>query len=811
MAASFKQQCPSCEAMVLVKDSSQVGKKIDCPRCKYRFVVEAPKQAKESPEEAPGDNGDTEIKDETKTKPNSNQAVTTKKPGPAPAAPTIRKKAGPRKAEEADEAKPKKKKQQSSGSMVLVLGIGMSVCAVLLLGFGAYVIFAPPEKEDRGRTQTSRETRKVIDTEPEKKTGVVLAELTNLLPNDTQGILHFNIKDLVNGAVGRAAFETAGAFPYEFVEHRFGLRAKEVDQVIVAQNFTKDWVFAAIRTSKPINPDELKKNLNLQAAKDSPYRGQEYFTGPKSQWLDNLGRRLGDLNPQLKAAPPLRMKEWHLRFVDSQTLVVADDAPMHAFLDAKGQPAPFVVAVVPAKGKGPEPRLAAPAIKTYVSVNPKLKSLIEKMAADQHPLLCCAWEIAPLVDPIKRAADQLKSNGLADVNLVAMLGELYAAGICLHMRDSTVLGFGLEGKDPNFAKQTLKQFREKAKAMEEKAAFQGANLRIEWDGRPLVPSPAVKSPPGKGEPPPLAGSKIAVRTVSADQVLVLNVELPVANGMEVQRFLQPSMLVLRGLSDMAADTPRVHELAKALTALTNKGGGLPRGAYDRPTDGKFLSRPYSPIDRVSWMAELLPYLGHENVYKRIDFKQSWKSATNALPGSVLVPAFLDYQSPASTWWVRPPSQGGRLYGATHFVGIAGIGPDAVEYAAGDPAVAGKLGILGYDRATSLADIKDGASNTILMLQAAPTYPRPWLAGGGATLMGVPETNSIQPFLNTYGEDKKKGTYAIMADGSVRFISANISDATFKALCTMQGGEKVDVEKEAPKVPGAAQLIAQPLP
>src|SRR5262249_18586212 len=38
----FKQQCPSCEAMVPIKDSSLVGKKVDCPKCKYRFVVEDP-------------------------------------------------------------------------------------------------------------------------------------------------------------------------------------------------------------------------------------------------------------------------------------------------------------------------------------------------------------------------------------------------------------------------------------------------------------------------------------------------------------------------------------------------------------------------------------------------------------------------------------------------------------------------------------------------------------------------------------------------------------------------------------------------
>ncbi len=40
--SSFKQQCPSCEAMVPIRDPGLVGKKIDCPKCKYRFVVEEP-------------------------------------------------------------------------------------------------------------------------------------------------------------------------------------------------------------------------------------------------------------------------------------------------------------------------------------------------------------------------------------------------------------------------------------------------------------------------------------------------------------------------------------------------------------------------------------------------------------------------------------------------------------------------------------------------------------------------------------------------------------------------------------------------
>src|SRR5258706_10285495 len=61
----FKQQCPSCEAMVRIVDAGLVGKKVDCPKCKYRFVVEDPGVA----DTDDGDEKGTSTK--LKTKPDS--------------------------------------------------------------------------------------------------------------------------------------------------------------------------------------------------------------------------------------------------------------------------------------------------------------------------------------------------------------------------------------------------------------------------------------------------------------------------------------------------------------------------------------------------------------------------------------------------------------------------------------------------------------------------------------------------------------------------------------------------------------------
>ena len=45
MAGGFKQACPSCEAKVSVLED-EIGKKKECPECKFRFKVEAPSKDK---------------------------------------------------------------------------------------------------------------------------------------------------------------------------------------------------------------------------------------------------------------------------------------------------------------------------------------------------------------------------------------------------------------------------------------------------------------------------------------------------------------------------------------------------------------------------------------------------------------------------------------------------------------------------------------------------------------------------------------------------------------------------------------------
>jgi hypothetical protein len=152
-----------------------------------------------------------------------------------------------------------------------------------------------------------------------------------------------------------------------------------------------------------------------------------------------------------------------------------------------------------------------------------------------------------------------------------------------------------------------------------------------------------------------------------------------------------------------------------------------------------------------------------------------------------------------------------------FVGITGAGLDSAEYAANDEKTAKKRGVFGYDRVTTREQVSDGLNQTIVLLMVpGDKHPSPWLAGGGATLRGVADvdedTRPIDPFVCYTHQMKvggkmepKRGTIAIMGDGKVRFIPVDMEPATFRALCTVAGNDKVDnLDVIAPVIPNESQ-------
>ena len=69
---------------------------------------------------------------------------------------------------------------------------------------------------------------------------------------------------------------------------------------------------------------------------------------------------------------------------------------------------------------------------------------------------------------------------------------------------------------------------------------------------------------------------------------------------------------------------------------------------------------------------------------------------------------------------------------------------------------------------------------------------PWIAGGGATLRGVPETNSIAPFVLSTDRNGKiiqhnnAPRMFSWPTGRSALLAEDVSDDVFKAMCTVSG-------------------------
>jgi uncharacterized protein (DUF2384 family) len=324
------------------------------------------------------------------------------------------------------------------------------------------------------------------------------------------------------------------------------------------------------------------------------------------------------------------------------------------------------------------------------------------------------------------------------------------------------------------------------------------------------------SPPGAGgaEPGAPGGNEDArnpestVGVSRSTKLLALDLDIAWAGKLrdEITGFIRESVVVAKAKTEMSDTRPRVHQLASALRTYTEKHHAFPRGTYDRRSTPERFNRPWAPDQRISWMAEVVRYLPqyvdeYGNEKERyplgIDPSLSWTDKKNMRAARMLVPQFLAPKSPEPLWFVPYPKVLLPV-GATHYVGVAGIGLDAAEQV--DPK---RRGVFSYDKVTQLAEITDGPQNTIAVLQVPPEYKTPWLAGGGSTVRGVPEKDSIRPFVCTEYQGKR-GTYALMANGDVRFVHEDIPDALFQAMVTIAGGEEIakkDLDKYAPIVKG----------
>jgi hypothetical protein len=227
---------------------------------------------------------------------------------------------------------------------------------------------------------------------------------------------------------------------------------------------------------------------------------------------------------------------------------------------------------------------------------------------------------------------------------------------------------------------------------------------------------------------------------------------------------------------------RITFLPPAVNSWHTDGTGLRRGVV-RVGDAETLYAHFS------WMTQLLPFLGHQKEYNRINFREELLTENNLEVGTEVIPAFLNPLDDRQVWKGHP--FGGLAL--THFAGMSGIEDTRNVVAAALPRDDPRAGVFGYDEVARPDEITDGTSQTIMVVGSG-ALANPWIMGGGGTIRGArpPYFDKVSG-LGTRNLPQP-GTIAVMADGSVRFISANVDPQAFRAMCTIHGRDSVDLEQ-----------------
>src|SRR5262249_9824867 len=273
-------------------------------------------------------------------------------------------------------------------------------------------------------------------------------------------------------------------------------------------------------------------------------------------------------------------------------------------------------------------------------------------------------------------------------------------------------------------------------------------------------------------------------------------------------------------------------LAKARRQSINNLKEIALGMHNyHDTFGFFpASAIYSKAGKplLSWRVALLPFLNQDNLYKQFHLDEPWDSEHNKklldkMPDIFRVPGQKDkngtfYQVFVGEGTMFEQLKGGGKGGAGAGGGAGGAGssaPTGGGSAAGAPGEtdsgggaavstqttaggAGGGGATGQrggvpSRGVRIADIVDGLSNTIMVIEGGSTVP--WTK---------PEDLPYVPLgkLPALGGAFKDCIHVALADGSVHSFKKNFDEKVMRLAITRNDGEVVDMDKLHDPAPGA---------
>jgi len=206
--------------------------------------------------------------------------------------------------------------------------------------------------------------------------------------------------------------------------------------------------------------------------------------------------------------------------------------------------------------------------------------------------------------------------------------------------------------------------------------------------------------------------------------------------------LLPAVQKVREAAARTQDQNNLKQIGLAIHNYADVRRGLPPGAI---CDGN--GKPL-----LSWRVAILPYIDQQALYEQFKLDEPWDSAHNRKLIPLMPPT---YANPAA-----PPRPG-----TTHYRALVGNGA-----------------IFDLAKPTKFAQVTDGLSNTIMVVETAEAVA--WTKPD--EVMYDPQ-QPLPKFIPVFAA----GHNVLFADGSVRFFSNAHAERTLRAMITRSGGEVID--------------------
>ncbi len=246
--------------------------------------------------------------------------------------------------------------------------------------------------------------------------------------------------------------------------------------------------------------------------------------------------------------------------------------------------------------------------------------------------------------------------------------------------------------------------------------------------------------------------------------------------------LLPAVQAAREAARRLQCVANLKQIGIALHGYHGTNNTFPSGGWiSLPTNSTTLNM------NIGWSAVILPWLEQKTVFDGLNLNLPYGVAANSTVGHTVFSVYLCPSEPRTSFWNKDVNDV-FSYGDGDYGGMYGPRGLAFPTDTNSP----PRGPMIFNQPVSLAQISDGASQTLMVGEDPEAIHALWISGHNIFDECCP-INARPP--TEYGEELSSqhpgGVNVLFGDGSVHFLKNTTNSVVLSALCTRALGEIID--------------------